>query len=194
MRTPLSSRPLVGPAETPTSTFDRKDAGSDHLLLVRTAEDGTEEDVGTVRWYISALLQPFSHFSPPFLLFPSHPALSPASPAPLAIRSDFLTVPLPSPPLRRYSPLSKLGRFAVLKPYRGTGAGGILGGALEEHIRERRGGAKKQFEGKDEGEIVANSQMIALGYYLKKGWKTEGEEFLEVRRAFSTTWDGESGR
>ncbi|GAA5862407.1 hypothetical protein JCM1840_004171 [Sporobolomyces johnsonii] len=31
--------------------LDDKDATSDHLLLVATNEDGTEEDAGTIRWW-----------------------------------------------------------------------------------------------------------------------------------------------
>jgi GNAT superfamily N-acetyltransferase len=88
-------------------------------------------------------------------------------------------------PQRRYAPLSKLGRFAILKPHRGTGAGSILGAALEEHIASRRGRAAERFKGEEgEAELVANSQMIAIGYYLKRGWEAVGPEFLEVRIFF----------
>ncbi|GAA6058498.1 hypothetical protein JCM10212_006937 [Sporobolomyces blumeae] len=31
--------------------LDEKDAASDHLLVVDVKEDGTEEDVGTIRWW-----------------------------------------------------------------------------------------------------------------------------------------------
>ncbi|GAA5827215.1 hypothetical protein JCM11251_001173 [Rhodosporidiobolus azoricus] len=112
----------------PKIEVDDRDALCDHLLLVKENEDGTTEDVGTIRWY---------------------------------------------------APQSKLGRFAVHKRFRGTGAGTILYNALEQHIRERKGRSREMFKGKDEAEIVANSQLIALGFYLKSGWERVGEDFIE---------------
>ncbi|GAA5855119.1 hypothetical protein JCM8547_002388 [Rhodosporidiobolus lusitaniae] len=112
----------------PKIEVDDRDKDSDHILLIKTHENGTVEDVATVRWF---------------------------------------------------APLSKLGRFAVHAPYRGLGLGTLLGTALEEHIHQRKGRAAERFRGKEEAELVANSQCIALGYYLKRGWRTEGEEFIE---------------
>lgn len=56
-----------------------------------------------------------------------------------------------------------LGRFAVLKDYRGKGAGSAVIIALESAARER--GATG---------FVLNAQVAASGFYLKHGYKQEG--------------------
>ncbi|BGP52457.1 hypothetical protein JCM8202v2_000011 [Rhodotorula sphaerocarpa] len=81
--------------------------------------------------------------------------------------------------LRWFPPRSKLGRVAIIKPYRGTGAGRILCSALEEHVRERRGKAADVTRGKTSLELMAYSQKIAEGFYTKMGWHSIGPDFLE---------------
>lgn len=107
---------------------DGMDPLCDHLLMSRKREDGTEEDVGTLRWF---------------------------------------------------PPRSKLGRVAIIKSTRGTGAGRILCEALEEHVRERRGKAADVTRGKSSIELLAYSQKIAEGFYAKMGWHSIGPDFIE---------------
>ncbi|KWU42604.1 acyl-CoA N-acyltransferase [Rhodotorula sp. JG-1b] len=107
---------------------DGMDPLCDHLLMSRKREDGTEEDVGTLRWF---------------------------------------------------PPRSKLGRVAIIKSTRGTGAGRILCEALEEHVRERRGKAADVTRGKSSIELLAYSQKIAEGFYAKMGWHSVGPDFIE---------------
>ncbi|GAA5877335.1 hypothetical protein JCM16303_006246 [Sporobolomyces ruberrimus] len=117
----------------PAIEVDEKDPLSDHFLLTETKEDGTLEDVGTLRCYAS----------PPDLL--------------------------------------KLGRFAVHSRYRGTGAGRFLEEEFVKHLANRKPAPRCQeiTEGKTQVEVVAFSQCIAVGFYTRLGWKTQGEEFLE---------------
>lgn len=61
----------------------------------------------------------------------------------------------------------KMGRVAVLKPYRGKGIGRVLIDVLEEHLRERRGKAGEALKGKQEVESIAHSQAYAQGFYEK---------------------------
>ncbi|GAA5971377.1 hypothetical protein JCM3765_005690 [Sporobolomyces pararoseus] len=77
--------------------------------------------------------------------------------------------------------LLKLGRFAVHSHYRGTGAGRILEENFINHLKTRNHSpcCEKVTKGKNEVKVVAFSQCIAKGFYLKLGWDTEGEEFLE---------------
>jgi GNAT superfamily N-acetyltransferase len=86
------------------------------------------------------------------------------------------------PPASRFPPRSKLGRVAIIKSTRGTGAGRILCEALEEHVRERRGKAADVTRGKSSIELLAYSQKIAEGFYAKMGWHSIGPDFIEVRR------------
>lgn len=81
----------------------------------------------------------------------------------------------------RYPPKGKVGRVAVHKQFRGTGAGSTLCLALEEHVRERRGKAADVMRGKTSFDLVAHSQKIAEVFYHRLGWETVGEDFLEVR-------------
>lgn len=122
----------------------------DHLLMCRKNEDGTEEDVGTLRWCVLSNS----------LAFPARGRPKPAF---------------------RFPPRSKLGRVAIVKQLRGTGAGRILCEALEEHVRERRGRAADVTRGKSSLELLAYSQKTAEGFYAKMGWHSIGPDFLEVR-------------
>ncbi|KAI9328102.1 acetyltransferase, GNAT family protein [Zopfochytrium polystomum] len=64
--------------------------------------------------------------------------------------------------------LGKLGRLAVRKAARGSGAGRRLVAAVEEEAR-RRG-----VEG-----VVLSAQMPKVGFYEMLGYKPEGEEYDE---------------
>ncbi|BGP36424.1 hypothetical protein JCM10450v2_000322 [Rhodotorula kratochvilovae] len=81
--------------------------------------------------------------------------------------------------LRFYPPKLKLGRVAVLPQFRGGGTGKLLVGALEEHVRERRGKSGDATRGKKAVQLLAHAQMISLGFYGKTGWSTWGPEFIE---------------
>ncbi len=61
-----------------------------------------------------------------------------------------------------------LGRFAVMKEFRGRGFGGKI-------IRE----AEKQVKARGGNELVLAAQTRARGFYEKQGYKARGEEFLE---------------
>ncbi|GAA5888802.1 hypothetical protein JCM6882_002859 [Rhodosporidiobolus microsporus] len=82
--------------------------------------------------------------------------------------------------VRWHAPPSKLGRMAITKPYRGTGAGRVLCLALEEHLRQRKGLSRERFAGQGEAELWANSVLSAKGFYQRLGYEVEGEEFLEA--------------
>ncbi|GJN92176.1 hypothetical protein Rhopal_005206-T1 [Rhodotorula paludigena] len=81
--------------------------------------------------------------------------------------------------LRFYPPKLKLGRVAVHKAFRGTGAGKRLCEALEEHVRERRGKTGDVLRGKDVVVIQAHAQKIAEKFYTKIGWNVQGPDFVE---------------
>lgn len=105
--------------------------------------------------------------------------------------------------IRWYPPLNKLGRLAVLKDFRGGGAGAILVKCLEDHLKARAGKSELSNRGLDKClskfvviwficrwekanssillllTVVANSQKYAIGFYAKQGYKAEGEEFIE---------------
>jgi len=62
----------------------------------------------------------------------------------------------------------KLERFAVLKESRNTGAGSaVLKKVLEDVVPLKR-------------EIYLNAQITAINFYLKEGFVTEGDEFIEA--------------
>nr|WKN36021.1 GNAT family N-acetyltransferase [Tunicatimonas sp. TK19036] len=65
----------------------------------------------------------------------------------------------------------KLERFAVLKPFRGKGAGAALLLAILEDISREFDAAKK--------EVYLHAQTTAVPFYEKFGFSTEGEEFEE---------------
>lgn len=64
------------------------------------------------------------------------------------------------------SGLYHLGRFAVLKQYRGQDAGSTVIAAIESAARER--GATG---------FVLNAQLAASGFYLKHGYKQVGDVY-----------------
>lgn len=69
--------------------------------------------------------------------------------------------------IRYHPPSGKLGRLAVRKLYRGTGAGRILVDALEEHVKLRRGrgGEYAKEHGQKEVLVEASAQHQAQGFY-----------------------------
>lgn len=73
----------------------------------------------------------------------------------------------------------KMGRVAVLKPYRGKGIGKVLVDVLEEHLRERKGKAGQALRGQTQVESIAHSQAYAQGFYEKSGYVRQGDLFLE---------------
>lgn len=69
----------------------------------------------------------------------------------------------------RLLPDGHIGRMAVLKSARGTGVGGaILEGLM----------AKAAALGY--GELILNSQTVAMPFYARYGFVPEGEEFMEA--------------
>lgn len=62
----------------------------------------------------------------------------------------------------------RIGRIAVLKPYRGRNLGSKVISLLEEKCREIGG-----------KEIILSAQCRAAGFYEKLGYSRFGEEFLE---------------
>ncbi|HTT37567.1 MAG TPA: GNAT family N-acetyltransferase [Burkholderiales bacterium] len=83
----------------------------------------------------------------------------------------------------RLLPHGRIGRMAVLQPWRGKGVGSAL---LAELIRAaiERGLA----------EVTLDAQIHALGFYARMGFEAEGAEFLDagiphrrMRRALRTS-------
>lgn len=66
----------------------------------------------------------------------------------------------------RLLPDGHIGRMAVLRPARGTGAGGAMLSALIEAARAR-----------GEREVVLNAQTHAMPFYARFGFVAEGEDF-----------------
>ena len=69
----------------------------------------------------------------------------------------------------RLLPDGHIGRMAVLKEWRGKGAGRALLRALVEAAR-RRGDAA----------VMLNAQVQALGFYRAEGFEVEGDEYEEA--------------
>jgi predicted GNAT family N-acyltransferase len=69
----------------------------------------------------------------------------------------------------RLLPDGHIGRMAVLKPFRGTGVGAALLGALLQRAREE-----------DMREIRLHAQTHAVGFYRKFGFAAHGKEYLEA--------------
>ena len=69
----------------------------------------------------------------------------------------------------RLLPDGHIGRMAVLKAWRGHGAGKALLRALVEAAR-RRG----------DKEVMLSAQVHALGFYRAEGFEAEGDEYEEV--------------
>lgn len=63
----------------------------------------------------------------------------------------------------------RIGRMAVLRPWRGKGAGGAL---LAELLRIARA------TGLDD--LALHAQVHAIGFYARYGFEPEGETFLEA--------------
>ena len=68
----------------------------------------------------------------------------------------------------RLTPDGRIGRLAVLKPFRGRGVGAKL---LEEALDCARGSGLK--------EVTLHAQVHARGFYEKYGFKAEGAVFDE---------------
>jgi predicted GNAT family N-acyltransferase len=62
----------------------------------------------------------------------------------------------------------KLERFAVLKEYRNSGAGTVI---LKKVLDDVIPLDKK---------VYLNAQLTAINFYLKAGFETEGDEFIEA--------------
>jgi predicted GNAT family N-acyltransferase len=69
----------------------------------------------------------------------------------------------------RLLPEGRIGRMAVLKPWRGKGIGAALLRALLERARER--GIER---------VSLHAQAHAIGFYLRFGFSARGEEFFEA--------------
>jgi predicted GNAT family N-acyltransferase len=69
----------------------------------------------------------------------------------------------------RLSPDGKIGRMAVLQPWRKRGVGAALLHALIEQARQR-----------GMPECYLHAQVSALDFYLRHGFVAEGEEFDEA--------------
>jgi predicted GNAT family N-acyltransferase len=69
----------------------------------------------------------------------------------------------------RLEPTGKIGRVAVLPPYRGTGAGIAVMRALMDLAAER-----------GFTEVYLNAQVSAAGFYERLGFRADGPEFDEV--------------
>ena len=69
----------------------------------------------------------------------------------------------------RLLPAGRIGRMAVLRPWRGRGVGAALLETLLRLARER-----------GLPEVTLHAQTHAAGFYRKFGFETQGEEFLEA--------------
>jgi predicted GNAT family N-acyltransferase len=69
----------------------------------------------------------------------------------------------------RLLPDGHIGRMAVLKEWRGQGAGALVLHALVEHARQR-GHASARL----------NAQTYAVGFYRRFGFELAGPEFIEA--------------
>jgi len=69
----------------------------------------------------------------------------------------------------RLLPDGHIGRMAVLKPARGTGAGGQILECLVQEARRRGLSAP-----------VLHAQTAVEGFYLAHGFQREGDEFMEA--------------
>ena len=63
----------------------------------------------------------------------------------------------------------KIGRMAVVRPWRGQGVGSAMLASLLEAARQR---------GIDE--VFLHAQTPVLGFYEQAGFRAEGEEFMEA--------------
>ena len=77
----------------------------------------------------------------------------------------------------RLLPDGHIGRLAVLRAWRGQGAGSTLLAALME-IARKLGMSR----------VMLNAQIQALPFYLRHGFHAEGEEFLDAGIAHRRMW------
>ncbi len=77
----------------------------------------------------------------------------------------------------RLLPDGHIGRMAVLRKWRGQGAGSALLMALMDTAR-RLGMSR----------VMLNAQVRALPFYLRHGFQAEGEEFLDAGIAHRRMW------
>lgn len=69
----------------------------------------------------------------------------------------------------RLLPDGHIGRMAVLKEWRGKGAGALLLQALVEHARHR-----------GHAGVRLNAQTYVAGFYRRYGFEVSGSEFMEA--------------
>jgi predicted GNAT family N-acyltransferase len=69
----------------------------------------------------------------------------------------------------RLLPDGHIGRMAVLKPWRGKGAGALLLQALVERARQR-----------GHASVRLNAQVGATGFYQRNGFEVSGPGFMEA--------------
>lgn len=77
----------------------------------------------------------------------------------------------------RLLPDGRIGRMAVLREWRGQGAGSALLTSLLEIAR-----------GLGMRRVRLNAQIQALPFYLRHGFQTQGEEFAEAGIAHRRMW------
>ena len=77
----------------------------------------------------------------------------------------------------RLLPDGHIGRMAVLRPWRGKGAGSALLTALMDQAREL--GMRR---------VMLNAQTQALPFYRRHGFEEEGEAFLDAGIAHRRMW------
>lgn len=77
----------------------------------------------------------------------------------------------------RLLPDGHIGRMAVLKPWRGHGAGGALLTSLMEVAR-----------GLGMRRVVLNAQIQAMPFYLRHGFQAEGEKFMDAGIPHRRMW------
>lgn len=69
----------------------------------------------------------------------------------------------------RLLPDGHIGRMAVLRSARGAGVGGAILAGLMAKAAELR-----------YGDLILNSQTVAMPFYARYGFVTEGDEFMEA--------------
>jgi predicted GNAT family N-acyltransferase len=77
----------------------------------------------------------------------------------------------------RLLPDGHIGRMAVLRKWRGQGAGSALLAALIDAAR-----------GRGLSRVMLNAQTRALAFYLRHGFCAQGEEFLDAGIAHRRMW------
>ena len=77
----------------------------------------------------------------------------------------------------RLLPDGHIGRMAVLRPWRGLGAGSVLLTGLMEIARAL--GLRR---------VMLNAQIQAMPFYLRHGFQPEGEKFLDAGIPHRRMW------